>query len=38
VATAQGEYELVEDVHLAACHALVKSLAADAGAGAQAGS
>lgn len=38
VATAQGEYELVEDVHLAACHALVKSLAADGGAGARAGS
>jgi D-sedoheptulose 7-phosphate isomerase len=38
VATAQGEYELVEDVHLAACHVLVKSLAAAGGAGAPEGS
>jgi D-sedoheptulose 7-phosphate isomerase len=33
VATEKGEYELVEDVHSAACHALVKTLAADGGAG-----
>jgi D-sedoheptulose 7-phosphate isomerase len=33
VATAQGEYELVEDVHSAACHVLVKTLAADEAAG-----
>lgn len=31
VATEPGEYELVEDVHSAACHALVKILAADGG-------
>jgi D-sedoheptulose 7-phosphate isomerase len=29
VPTERGEYELVEDVHEAACHMLVKSLAAD---------
>jgi D-sedoheptulose 7-phosphate isomerase len=34
VVTEKGEYELVEDVHAAACHALVKTLAADGGAGA----
>jgi len=31
VATERGEYELVEDVHCATCHMLVKTLAADDG-------